>query len=361
MGIYTRLHPSGHKAYYARVRYHGRQYLSAACPSRELARIEEARLLDAKHRGRLEEEFGSNARQPSPKLRDVVEDYLVVSAQENAASTVTRKRGTLKHLCCALGSRALDTITSFDVERYKKRRRRIVSGPTVNRELATLSHLMNWARRLGYAEVNPVQDVRRFRENLEAWSYLSDQDVRALLRSCRGADAKAPHLYPMVVLALDTGLRKGELLGLRWNNIDLVGGEIYVERSKTRNRSVLPLTKRSTTALQALPRHGPRPFCRPDGTPLEDVRRSFATALQRAGLPPIRWHDLRHTFASTLVRRGANVFVVQQLLGHTTLAMTRRYAHLSPDELRAAVGLLDNAATESAPDQAQQAAPRLVT
>lgn len=360
MGIYTRHYPSGRKGYYARVRCGGRQYLSPACPSPELARIQEARLLDAKRRGMLEEQFGPNARQPSPKLDDVVVDYLIASARENAASTVTRKRGALKHLSRALGARPLDSISSFDVERYKNQRRGAVSGPTVNRELATLSHLMNWARRLGYAETNPVQNVRRFRENLEAWSSLGDEEVRSLLRSCRSAAGRAPHLYPMVLLALDTGLRKGELLALRWKNVDLVRCEILVERSKTRNRSVLPLTRRSAKALHALPRPASRLFCRPDGTPLADVRRSFQTALQRASLPSIRWHDLRHTFASTLVRRGANVFIVQQLLGHTTLAMTRRYAHLSPDQLRAAVGLLDASAMESVPNQEHEAAPRLV-
>lgn len=341
MGIYKRSYSNGTSVYYARLRYRGKRYLSRAFPSKELARIEEGRLLDAKRRGRLMEEFGPDAKTESPKLKAIVPDYLEACAHHNTPSTLKRKRGIFKHVRKDLGSKALDEITTFDIERYKARRRKKVKGPTVNRELATLSHLMGWARRLGYVATNPVSDVKRFPENEDAWAWLTDDEIGALLEACKQERAKAPHLFPIILLALDTGLRKGELLALRWDDLDLSRRQLHVRRRKTKSRSMIPMTKRAAAALRTIRRRGPYIFAHPDGSLLGNVRRSFDTALKRAGLDRIRWHDLRHTFASRLVQRNANLFEVQELMGHRSLAMTRRYSHLSTQRLRDAVDLLE--------------------
>lgn len=277
------------------------------------------------------------------RLAELVDPYLASCATINAPDTVRRKRGILVHLSEAMGDLCLEDIGAAEVERYRWARRRCVSGPSVNRELATLSHLFNWARRLGHCTHNPVEGVPRFPENTDAWRTLTPEQAERLLDSCRQAGGRARHLYPLVLLALYTGLRKGELLGLRWSDLDLEAGSVAVGRAKTGSRSLLPLHPRALGVLRKLPRRGEFVFCHPDGAPLQDVRSSFKSALRRAGLPPIRWHDLRHTFASWLVLGGADLFTVQELMGHRSLSMTRRYAHLSMEHKRRAIETLCSA------------------
>lgn len=277
-----------------------------------------------------------------PTLADLVPAYLRDVEGENAPSTVRRKRGILERMKRELGDVPVAAIRREHVERYRRDRRREVSGASVNRELATLSHLMAWARRLGYRDDNPVRGIPRYPENADAWRRLTPREAERLLAACRIEEKKAPHLYPMVLTALLTGLRKGELLGLRWSDLDLDDGTddatLEVRRHKNRERSRLPLPPRLARTLRRLPRRGEHVFTHADGRPLGNVRRSFATALRRAGLPRIRWHDLRHTFASWLVESGADLFTVQELMGHRNLSMTRRYAHLSMRHKREAVG-----------------------
>lgn len=283
------------------------------------------------------------------RLRELVAPYLAACATFNAPSTVDRKRSILEHLCAALGDRELAAIGPADVERYRWRRRDAVSGGCVNRELATLSHLFNWARRLGHCEHNPVREVPRFPENRDAWMTLTPGQAERLLEACRQADARAAHLYPLVLLALYTGLRRGEVLELRWRQVDLEAGTLAVGRAKTTSRTLMPLHPRVRATLGELHRAAAEAgrahdddlvLCHPNGAPLRDPRASFHTALSRAGLPRIRWHDLRHTFASWLVLGGADLFTVQELMGHANLAMTRRYAHLSMGHKREALARL---------------------
>lgn len=128
-------------------------------------------------------------------LAELGEPYLEASRATNAASTVERKRGILRHLCAAFGDRTLDELGPADVERYRWARRRQVSGGCVNRELATLSHLFNWARRLGHCEHNPVREVPRFPENKDAWLTLTPEQAERLLAACRRSDPRAWYLH----------------------------------------------------------------------------------------------------------------------------------------------------------------------
>jgi integrase len=157
----------------------------------------------------------------------------------------------------------------------------------------------------------------------------------------------------MITVAIKTGLRLGELLALRKEDVDLVKGQIVVRQSVTRGIVTTPksgkprevdLGDEAITALKDA-RHlkGPLVFCGANGRMLSDVdcRRPLYDARRKAGLRHIGWHVLRHTFASHLAMRGASMKVVQELLGHATMDMTMRYAHLSPGVRREAVRLLD--------------------
>ncbi len=157
----------------------------------------------------------------------------------------------------------------------------------------------------------------------------------------------------MIVVALKTGLRQGELLGLKWDDVDLVAGRLMVRRSIWRGHEGTPKSGKSRevplaqSVVEALKKHrhlrGDRVFCREDGKPLTDgdCKHPLWSTCKRAGLRRIGWHVLRHTFASHLVMRGVPIRAVQELMGHSTVEMTMRYAHLSPDARREAVVLLD--------------------
>jgi integrase len=134
-------------------------------------------------------------------------------------------------------------------------------------------------------------------------------------------------------------LRKGDLLGLRWNQIDLDRRILcFAEQKKRGKRDVKVLNSDFLQLLREIPRNGCEYiFTGADGEPLQDMKRAWKTALKKAGVEDFHFHDLRHTSASYLVMRGASMKAVQAHLGHTSLAMTERYAHLSPDFLRSEV------------------------
>jgi integrase len=159
------------------------------------------------------------------------------------------------------------------------------------------------------------------------------------------------HLKPIVVCALHAGMRKGEILNLRWENVDLKHGFILLDQTKNGERREIPInaTLRETfTELFQGTKERPRRidiphvfYDPPTGKPYRDVKRSFNTACRKAKIKDFHFHDLRHTFASQLVMARQDLTTVKELLGHKTLTMTLRYAHLAPSHKVKAVEVLD--------------------
>jgi integrase len=171
-----------------------------------------------------------------------------------------------------------------------------------------------------------------------------------------GQDPRALHLAAFIRLALHTGCRKAELLGLEWRRVDLQSCLIYLEaeNTKTAKRRSVPLNREAREAMLERARFraqhcplSPWVFCHKDGTRILDVKRSFATACARVDITDFRIHDLRHTCAAWLVKEGVPLAEVRDLLGHATVQMTERYAHLAPDNIRAAVARLESTASRS--------------
>jgi integrase len=197
-------------------------------------------------------------------------------------------------------------------------------------------------------EIPYAPKVKQLRVTLADFQFLSFEETERFLR------AAAPEWRAFLVTALKTGLRVGELLALRWEDLDLVAGRIVVRRTLWhdqegtpkggRNREV-PLSDEAVATLKAH-RHlkGPYVFCERDGKRLNHnrVKDVVPRTCARAGLAKrLTTHGLRHTFASHLVMRGVAIKAVQELLGHATIDMTMRCAHLSPDVKRDAVQVLD--------------------
>ena len=183
---------------------------------------------------------------------------------------------------------------------------------------------------------NPVKKVKFLKENNKRLRYLVAEEIVKLLKHCKG------HLKPIVIIALNTGMRRGEILNLKWHDIDFKRGIIYLLHTKNNEKREIPINDAERAALIKVRKHPDSPyiFCGNDGKPFHDTRTSFFTALKKSGIINFRFHDLRHTFASQLVMSGVDINTVRELLGHKSLEMTLRYSHLSPDHKKRAVDIL---------------------
>lgn len=297
--------------------------------------------------------YGKEVKQV-PSLEEFKEQFLAYSEVNNKPSTVYAKRWVLKdHLVPAFGKKRLDEIGPAEVEQYKARKlREGQAAKSVNNHLTVLRKLLNLAAEWGVLPHAPkVKQLKVVHGEIQ---FLTFEETDRFVR------AAAPEWKAFVVTALKTGLRVGELLALKWEDLDLVAGRLIVRRTLWQDQEgspkggrtrEVPLSDEAVATLKAH-RHmkGQYVFCEPDGRRLTHSRVKDVVPFicKRAGLAKrLTTHDLRHTFASHLVMRGVTLKAVQELLGHASIDMTMRYAHLSPNVKREAVQLLD-APTETA-------------
>ncbi|MGH8510150.1 MAG: site-specific integrase, partial [Gammaproteobacteria bacterium] len=195
---------------------------------------------------------------------------------------------------------------------------------------------------------NPVKG-RKLKEPEGRVRWLTTEEAEKLVTAAE-MEPKAPHLAAFIRLALNTGCRSGELLGLEWTRVDFQGSLIHLEARhiKAGKRRSVPLNEGAREALIDRARFrsehcpgSPWIFCRADGRRIQSVKRSFASACRKTEIEDFLIHDLRHTCAGWLVSAGVPLTEVRDLLGHSTVKMTERYAHLAPENIRAAVAVLD--------------------
>jgi integrase len=288
--------------------------------------------------------------QPTRVFEELMVGYLQASEKEKRPWGHRRDLDATRHLRESFAGVELDQLTASRVRAYVDGRRQDgVSPATINRELCVLSSAINYARREWEWDIqNPVPG-RKLREPEGRVRWITRDEARELIAVAE-REAQAPHLADFIRLALNTGCRKGELLGLEWARVDLQAGLIHLEtdHTKTRKRRSVPINADAREAILARARFrtrtcptGPWVFCHDDGRRIGDVKRSFAKACERAGIMDFRIHDLRHTCAAWLVSAGVPLPEVRDLLGHSTVRMTERYAHLAPENVRAAVALLE--------------------
>lgn len=254
----------------------------------------------------------------------------------------------LDQLVRQFGDKMMHEITVGDIDDFLEMRERDRSASTVNKDLAMLKSMFSRANEWGdLIDHNPAQKIKLLSEDNERCRYLSEEEQERLLSACNGGP-----LRMIVLVALRTGLRWGEIMNLKWryapqsNYVDFEHNTIFVHESlaKSKRSRYVPLASTVKQALMDYPQHFESGyiFVNPKtGRPFDNVKKSFRTALKKAGIDDFRFHDLRHCFASDLVRKGVDLFVVQKLLGHSTPIMTQRYAHLGHDRLKDAVHLLD--------------------
>lgn len=238
-----------------------------------------------------------------------------------------------------LGSYSLADVTPALIGQYrdmlakgKTPREKDRTPATVNRYLAVLSHLFTIAlKEWGWAQENPLRRVSKLKEPRGRVRFLSDEERVRLLQAAKKSEGT--YLYLVVVLALSTGARKMEILGLKWQDVNLARGIIILHETKNGERRVLPLTGH---ALELMKEHAKVRSLNSDfifpglnfDKPI-DIRTPWETVLKHAEIEDFRFHDLRHSAASYLAMNGASLAEIAEILGHKTLQMVKRYAHLS--------------------------------
>jgi len=326
MGIYLR-----GKTYY--IDYYlpnGRRCREPAGSSRKLA----ANALKKRQIGVVEGKYLDIRREQKTRFEDFAEEYLALHSKlKKSYYTDCKIVNLLKR---HFSGQYLYEITSLDVERFKSQRAKEVSPATVNRALAVLKSMYNKAILWDRVVKNPCKGVKLFKENNQRLRFLEREEIEKLLFSC------CEHLKPIVIVALNTGMRKSEILGLKWHDIDIKRNIIHLYDTKNGEKREVPMNDIVVKALVAVPKHRDSAyiFCNKDGESYGDIKKSWLTAVKKACIIDFHFHDLRHTFASQLVMAGVDLNTVRDLLGHKSMEMTLRYSHLSPDHKQRAVDVL---------------------
>lgn len=266
-------------------------------------------------------------------LSSFANKYLEYSKANKTPQTYRRDIINLDHLNAFFDNHYLHEITPEKIEKYKSERLEKVKPASVNREVATLKNLYTKAIEWGYVRDNPAKKVKLLREPPGRLRYLEKEEIKKLIELC------APHLKPIVIIALNTGMRRGEILNLKWRDINLRDKNILIHDSKSHSSRIIPMNETVVQALKSITKDGEYIFTW-DGNKIGDIKRAFKNTLNRAGIEDFRFHDLRHTFAPHLAMSGYNLKTIQELLEHKDIKMTFRYAHLSQSNLREAVQTL---------------------
>jgi len=307
---------------------------------------------------------------PDITFNDLADEYLRWAERQRG---IRSKRGFIKQLRETFGGLQLKHITTLTLEQYQTER--LQKGnigtkgnkpATVNRHLSTLRHMFTKAVDWSMVSEDTLKRIRKAKqlpENNKRLRFLSKEECHDLLNACADASKRysysCQHLRAIVTTALHTGARRSEILGLRWDQVDLRHGFILFEGAMAKNgeRREIPISETLRAALNSIVRRVDLPFVfyNPDtDKPLQELKKSFATAMKIAKISDFRFHDLRHTFASHLAMSGVELITIMKLLGHKDIKMTLRYAHLAPAQTKKAVNILDAALTGAADSAIQK-------
>lgn len=300
---------------------------------------------------------------PGLTLAQAAERYLAAKTRKRS---VTGDRRILEHFKTEFGKDTfLTDITAGRISEYRAKRLAVTRGEgaplspaAVNRPLALLRHLLRLACD-EWEALPAVPKIRLEKEPQGRLRWLTPEEAGKLLEKCR--TQKNPNLADLAELALYTGMRQGELLGLTWDRVDRARGVVLLERTKSGRRREVPLNGPADAILARRTPETPGDGLVFDTRSWYTFRGHWEASVTAAGLEDFRFHDLRHTFASWAIQRGATLPELKDLLGHSSLAMVMRYAHLSPEHLRSAVARLDTVLTPQKITQAITHEPAVET
>lgn len=338
-----------HGAWWVDFRMHGIRY-RVRCPENSQAG---ARQYEVVLRGRLA--AGEplhpvpSAAPDSPTFAEFSAEWFATHVKTSNKPSSQRSRAHVlrNHLVPFFGKTRLADISTSGIERYKARKiQGGLSPKTINEHLGILRKCLSDAREWERPAADPK--IKILRAQKPKVNYLTRDEAKRLVDAMN-----TPRWRAMVTFALHTGLRRGEIFGLRWQDIDFANAALTVRQSivegiagppKNYRERTVPLDADAMSSLVSMPRTHDLVFHRGNGRPLtcSTAQNALHRACKRASLRPIGWHTFRHSFASWLAAAGVPIPVVQALLGHSTILMTMRYTHLVPTALRQAVTTLSH-------------------
>ncbi|MFC2172072.1 tyrosine-type recombinase/integrase [Acidobacteriota bacterium] len=319
VGYYTK--QDGTKSYWIEYYINGRrkrEFIKGA--DRKLAKarlrktqveIAEGRYLDKKKESKM-------------LFKDFAEEYIkvYVSKLKSYRKRVNRVRFT----CKTFGKYRLSEITTLMIESYQAKRLETIKPATSNRELAAIKSIFRKAIEWGYVSENPAKPIKFLKEENQRTRYLESEEKEHLL-------AESPeHLKPIIITAIHTGMRKGELRPLTWDQVDFQANCIRLTKTKSSKPRDIPMTSRLIQTLMGLRanrfrgEHVFRSFRDKGGF---DFGKCFEAAIKRAGIEDFTFHDLRHTFAAHYLMSGGDIGSLREILGHSDLKTTQRYSHFA--------------------------------
>lgn len=259
---------------------------------------------------------------PSITFEDLAKLYIPY-AQANKKSW-KRDITSLKNLLPVFGEQRLKDISPLDIEQYKLQRRKEITPAGVNRELALKKYMFSLAIKWKKVNRNPVKEVKLFKEKNQRLRFLSQEEIQKLI------ECSQPQLRPIIIVALHTGMRKGELLGLTWEDIDFKNNQIILDETKSGysrkididyklKEYLFKLESRNTSDYVFLNKHG---------KPYRDVNTALRIALKKARIKNVTMHTLRHTFGAWHAMMGTPLPTIKELMGHRAIQTTMRYIHL---------------------------------
>ena len=377
-GFGLRVQPSGIMSYFVRYRIKGKQSRLVIGRTTEFtpaqARDAARSILASVNLGADPVETRKPVIAPKTLGEFMEQDYTpwATTHRKSATSAIARiKNNFLDHW-----DRPLSDLNAWNVEKWRQKRLTKAAKPpkpaTVNRDLAAFKAALSKAVDWEFLPSHPLAKVKPSKVDSQGVvRYLTDAESKALYlaldqreKSVREKRAQGnawrrergypempdmvdqtyvDHLHPAVIMALNTGIRRGELFTLRWSDVNLTDGYLSVrggvaKSGKTRH---VPLNIELRTALKQWRQQSPDAntlvFPGNNGKPLKDIKTAWTNLLTLAKIDQFRWHDMRHDFASRLVMAGVDLNTVRELLGHSDLKMTLRYAHLAPEHKAAAV------------------------
>ena len=276
-------------------------------------------------------------------FNELAEHYLVWATRKRSFKT---KEFFVKDLLKVFGNCPLKSFSTMALERYQTEESGRNSNSTANRKLSTLKHMFTKAvdwEMVTEQVYKKVSKVTLLDEPVGRLRYLSKEECWQLVKECD------QHVRPIVITAINTGMRRGEILNLKWEQVDLRHGFILLDKTKSGKRREVPINQTLRETLHSIPRKiadgtdNPYVFINPNtGKPFREVKKSFSSALRRAGIKDFRFHDLRHTYASLAVMAGIDLTTVKELLGHADIKMTLKYSHLAPAHKVAAAAKMDS-------------------
>lgn len=231
-----------------------------------------------------------------------------------------------------------------EIEIEKKR-----ANSTINRHIEMLSKMFNLCIDNGLIESNPCRSVGQLREENFKIRFLTPEEEKALYNAIEELENEGKDNYKylknIITCALQTGMRRAEIFNLKWSQIDFKEGFIEVLKTKSGKARKIPISPRLDVVLKNIlvTSNNEYVFINPEtNKPYKDIKKAFSTVLQRANIKNFRFHDLRHTVATRMVESGTDLVVVQEILGHSSIQTTMRYAHPVPENKKRAIECLSN-------------------